>query len=205
MKLYKVLRAILALFFKTLFRIHSHGLENFPETGGCIVAPNHTSALDPILIAVAEKRPIVFMAKAELFKIPILSQLMRALQAFPVNRKEGDIKAIRKSISIVERGDPLCVFPQGTRCAGVKLSETRDKLKSGIGLISHKTEAPIVPVYIKTKKNKVKLFGSTDIYFGKPIAPEEYMQFDGKTKYSDTASLVFDRILLLERGSEEEA
>lgn len=202
MKFYKILRVIVSAIFKPLFRIHSHGLENFPKSGGCIVAPNHTSALDPILLAVSEERPIIFMAKAELFKIPLLSQLMRALGAFPVNRKESDITAIKKSISIVERGDPLCVFPQGTRCAGVDLSETSDKIKSGVGLIAFRTNAPIVPVYIKTKKNKIRMFGRTDIYYGTPILPEEYLAFESKTKYQDTADLAFERILMLKNESE---
>lgn len=202
MRFYKMIRAVFAGIVKAMFRVHVHGSENIPESGGCIIAPNHISALDPIIIAASVKRPIVFMAKAELFKIPILSSLLKSLMAFPVNRKDGDISAIKKSLSIIKRGDPLCVFPQGTRCAGCELSETREKIKSGVGLMANKTEAPIIPVYIKTKKNKISLFGKTDIFFGHPIVAEEYMLFEGKNKYSDVADLVFDRILLIKSESE---
>ncbi len=203
MKLYKVLKVLLSGFFTFIYRLHPHGAENVPEEGGCLIAPNHLTALDPILIGVSSKRPVIFMAKAELFKIPIFGAFIKALGAFPVSRGEGDVSAVKKSISIINRGDPLSVFPQGTRCPETELSETRAKLKSGVGLIAHKTGVPIVPVYIKTKKNRIRLFRRTDIYFGKPIYAEQYMVFEGKEKYSGIVEMTFDKILELEAENRE--
>lgn len=193
MSIYKFLYTLLAPLFRLVYRVHVHGGENVPSEGGAVIAPNHTSAMDCVIIAVSAPRRVFYMAKAELF-LPVLGAFFRALGAFPVKRQEGDIGAIKKSMGIIESGDPVCIFPQGTRCPHAELEDTREKLKSGVGLIASKTSAPIVPVYIKTKKNKVALFRRTDVYYGSPVTAEEYGIFSGRTRHADTTALVFDRI-----------
>ncbi len=194
MTLYKFLYACFAWVFKLVYRVHPHNTENIPENGACIIAPNHTAALDCIIVAVSSPRQAMFMAKAELFKIPVLSWLIRALGAFPVKRAESDVTAIKTAISILKDEKALCMFPQGTRCPRAELEDTKDKLKWGVGLISEKSGAVIVPVYIKTKYNKLKLFGRTDVYYGKPVSPSEFEGLKGREKYAQVASFVFDRI-----------
>ncbi len=193
MSIYKFLYTLLAPLFRLLYRVHVHGAENVPNEGGAVIAPNHTSAMDCVIIAVSAPRRVFYMAKAELF-LPVLGAFFRAMGGFPVKRAEGDIGAIKKSISIIEGGDPVCIFPQGTRCPHVELEDTREHLKSGVGLIASKPSAPIVPVYIKTKKNKVALFRRTDVYFGAPVTPSDYGIFSGRTRYADTTAMVFDHI-----------
>ena len=197
MTFYKIIKALISGFFHLFYRIHVTGEENIPETGGVIISANHTTALDPIILAVSAKRQIRFIGKAELFKIPVFGALLRALGAFPVNRNEGDVVAIKKSLAILSDGEVLCVFPQGTRCPGVPVKETADKVKSGVGLMALRSGAYVTPVYIKTKANRVHIFRRTDVVFGKAIAPEEFSEFEGRTKYTDAASLVFDRICSL--------
>ena len=195
---YRFVRFLVGWLLRLLYRVHIAGIENIPESGGCIIASNHTSLMDPVILGVVEKRQIHFMAKAELFKIPLLNSIIRALGAFPVHRAEGDVTAIKHTIETIAEGKLLCIFPQGTRCGGVPVRETADKLKSGIGLIAMRAESPVVPVLIKTKANKLHMFRRTDVIFGTVIKPDEFMSFDGRNKYKDTSKLIFDRICELE-------
>lgn len=193
MTFYKFAKALVSGFFRTFYRVHVSGEENIPNEGAVIIAPNHTSAADPIILGVITERQIHFMAKAELF-FPPLGAILRALGAFPVHRKAGDVVALKTSLSVLSEGDVLCVFPQGTRCPGVELRDTADSIKSGVGLMAMRSGASVVPVYFKTKGNKLRMFRRNDVIFGEVIKPEEFSAFEGRTKYSDAASLIFDRI-----------
>lgn len=204
MTLYKFLYVCLAWIFRLIYRVHPHGNDVIPKEGACIIAPNHTSALDCIIVAVSSPRQVFFMSKAELFKIPVFAGLIRALGAFPVKRKEGDVGAVKKSISLLKDGNALCMFPQGTRCPHVELESTRDKLKWGVGLISEKSGSMVIPVYIKTKRNKLALFRRTDIYYGAPVYPSEFACFEGRDRYAQTSACVFDRICELKNDAERE-
>lgn len=204
MTLYKFLYTCLAWIFRLIYRVHSHGEDTIPKEGACIIAPNHTSALDCIMIAVSAPRQVYFMSKAELFKIPVFAGLIRALGAFPVKRKEGDVVAVKKSISLLKDGNALCMFPQGTRCPYVELEETRDKLKWGVGLIAEKSGSDIIPVYIRTKHNKLKLFRRTDVYYGAPVSVSEFADFEGRDRHARASALVFDRICELRDAAKTE-
>lgn len=194
MTFYKFARSLIMGFYKLFYRIHVYGEENIPEDGAVVIAPNHTSAADPIIIGVSAKRQIHFVAKAELFKIPVAGAVIRALGAIPVHRSEGDVAALKKSLNVLEEGKMLCVFPQGTRCPGETVKDTADRLKSGVGLMAMRSGAPVVPVCIRTKKHKTSMFRRTDVVFGRLITREELAAFEGRTKYNDAARLIFDRI-----------
>ena len=198
---YKIVRFIFAWIFRIVYRIHTSGVENIPSEGACIIAPNHISAIDPIILGVIERRQIRFLAKAELFRIPILRGIIKALGAFPVNRDAGDITAIKHTLEVLDGGELLCVFPQGTRCPSTPVRETLPKLKSGVGFMTLRAHAPVVPVYFKTKSNKLRLFGRTDVIFGKMIPADEFAKFNGRTKYADASTLIFDRICELEESA----
>ncbi len=204
MTLYKILYACLAWIFRLIYRVHSHGEDVIPKEGAAIIAPNHTSALDCIMIAVTAPRQVYFMSKAELFKIPVFASLIRALGAFPVKRKEGDVGAVKKSITLLKDGNALCMFPQGTRCPYVELEATRDKLKWGVGLIAERSGADVIPVYIKTKARKLKLFRRTDVYYGAPVHVSEFAEFEGRERHAMAAGAVFDRICELAKAADSE-
>ncbi len=205
MTFYKVIRFLITGIFHVLFRIKTIGAENVPEDGGVIISANHTTALDPLILAVSTKRQIRFIGKAELFKIPGFGALLKALGAFPVHRDEGDVSALKKSLSILKDGDVLCVFPQGTRCPGVPVKDTADKVKGGVGMMAMRSGASVVPVYIKTKKNRVRIFGKTEVIFGEPIKNDSFGEFDGRTKYADAADFIFGHICALAESSDDDS
>lgn len=198
---YERLYKKLAPFFKRLYRLEIVGQENIPEAGGLIVAANHTAMMDVIILSVAlGGRQVRFMAKKELFGIPLLSSLIRSLGAFPVDRGNADVKSIKSAISIVNGGEVLGIFPQGTRRAGLDPRTT--EVKSGVGLIAYRTGACVLPVMIDSHRMKTKMFRPNRIIIGEPI-PVDSLGFSsgGKNEYHAASEAVFSHICALKYGA----
>lgn len=198
---YSTVYKVFARPFRALFRIHIHGEENLPADGGYLVCANHTSIFDVVIVSVAVRRQVMYMAKAELFRIPILGRILASLGAYPVNRGMGDVTSIKKSIAFLDNGELVGIFPQGTRRPGVDPRTT--PLKHGVGMIAYRAKAGVIPMYIKTKNHHVRFFKRTDLYIGSPIEYGELGFTEGGMKeYNAAAGKVFDRICSL--GEEEE-
>lgn len=130
--------------FRAIGGMRVEGREHVPWDGPLIVAPVHFSNLDPPLVACAVVREISFMAKSELFRVPILGPWIRSLRAFPLDRGGQDMAALRRAISILDEGKALLVFPEGTRGNGTQLGT----LTSGVAVMAKKTKARVLPVGI---------------------------------------------------------
>ena len=113
--LYWVLRALLVPFFLVYFRMQRIGREHLPRSGPLLLAANHRSFLDPFVIGTLVRRPVYYMAKRELFEKRWQAWILNALGAFPVDRGAGDGDAMATARAILERGDCVVVFPEGTR------------------------------------------------------------------------------------------
>lgn len=144
-------------FYRFLFKVEIEGLENIPTDKNFVVTPNHLSNFDPPLVAAF--MPIdnmAYMAKASLFKVPVVAQVIRAFDAFPVKRGEG-MAAIRTSIKLLKEGRCLVVFPEGKR---VRTPGTLGKGKSGAVMIASNARVGILPVGIEATykfRSRVKL------------------------------------------------
>lgn len=195
MNLYKAIRTYLPGVISWLFNIHVHGSENEPPEGGYIACSNHISFVDVLTLAVAVKRQLRYMAKKELFSVPVLGGIVKACGAFPVDRKGSAVAALKKSISILEGGEPVGMFPTGHRFSGVKFDSTKDEVKSGAAMACYRAKVPVVPMFIATKNDRVVLFRRIDIYVGKPIAYEEFgFTKGGSEEYDRGAGLIYERI-----------
>jgi 1-acyl-sn-glycerol-3-phosphate acyltransferase len=127
-------------------RIEVRGLENIPLDGPLVIASNHQNDADPGIICTRIRRPIAFMAKVELFRIPLLKQFLQAFGAFPVRRGEADLSALRLANENLKLGRAVCIFPEGTREA-----ET-EKLKEalpGAAIVAMRNDVPILPIAIR--------------------------------------------------------
>lgn len=163
------LRPLLAL----LGGIRVTGLENVPRQGGVILAPNHASYSDPPILGLSSPRPVWFMTKAHLFRIPLLGPLMRLYQAFPVAVDGVDREAIRTSEKLLERGVVLCVFPEGAVSNDGRLQP----LKPGPALLALRTGAPLVPVGLARTQRLLPptrwlpgfVRGGVEVRFGPPL------------------------------------
>jgi 1-acyl-sn-glycerol-3-phosphate acyltransferase len=184
-----------------LYRIEAHGVENIPADGA-IVASNHTSFADVLVISAAAERQVRYMAKKELFKIPLLAPLIKALGAYPVNRGGPDVSSIKRTIELIEGGELIGIFPQGHRYGGQDPRTT--EIKAGIGMITYRTKAPVVPVFLDGQSGKTRMFRKNVITFGEPIRFEE-LEFvkGGMTEYTRASQIIFNRICEIKYGKSE--
>jgi len=129
--------------FKAVFKIEVFGLENIPPEP-CIVASNHRSYLDPPVLNAVFPEPLIFVAKEELFKIPIFGKLISHMGAIPIKRGAGDVQALNTVLELLEKGCKVCIFPEGTRAEPGQFLRP----KPGVGLLAIKSKKKVLPVYI---------------------------------------------------------
>ena len=164
--LYNFLKAICLIIFKIFYHIEVEGDINLPEDKGYIICSNHLHLFDPVLIACFTKRQLSFMGKKELFDIPILKWVLRKVSAFPVDRGNSDIAALKTAINILTSNNVMAMFPEGTRSKTGELGE----FKGGAALIAYKADVPIVPVKII---GKYRIFSKITLKIGNPILPDK--------------------------------
>ncbi len=191
--LYRILVTILYPIFTLLYRIKVTGRENMPE-GAAMLCANHTSMLDPVLIAVGitPKHKLNFMAKKEIFKNKILGAFFRAVGAFPVDRDAADLATIRTSISVLKNGGKLLIFPEGTRMKGGRMEAS--EVKTGVAMIAMRANVPIVPIYLSSEQ---RMFHKTVVSIGRPIMPER-REGSNSENYRRIATEAFEAICVLE-------
>ena len=140
--MYKVIRALIHGACRVYFRLDIQGRENLPTTGAYIVSPIHRSNLDtPVLSAITTRR-LRYMGKESLWKSRPLGWLLTALGGFPVQRGTADREALKAGLACVERGEPLVMFPEGTRQVGPDVAEMFD----GPAYVACRTGTPIIPI-----------------------------------------------------------
>jgi 1-acyl-sn-glycerol-3-phosphate acyltransferase len=142
--IYWVLRSLLIPFFLVYLRMERIGREHLPRTGPLLLASNHRSFLDPFVIGTLVKRPVYYMAKRELFEKRWQAWILNALGAFPIDRGAGDTDAMATARAILERGDCVVVFPEGTRVRRGPLGEPR----RGVGRLALETGVPVAPIAV---------------------------------------------------------
>ena len=186
---------LLRLIFRV--KIINRGNEPTKEQGPYLVCANHQTLLDPILICAATKRQQPhFMAKAELFKVPVLGWLCRKLGAFPVARGRGDVGAIKHSVALLKGGRSVGLFPQGTRCAGRDPSECN--VKFGAGMIAARAGVQVLPVHIKMKNYQWKFFRRVKVIVGEPIPFERFEYKEGEAgEYARITEMIYAEICRL--------
>lgn len=149
--------------FGTVWRMRVFGTENVPRNGPVIVASNHVSYFDPPLLGTASPRRIEYMAKEELFRIPLLGPAIRAVGAYPVDRRGSAASAIKRSVEVLRRGGAIGIFPEGGR----NLHGSAEA-RAGVALLASLGKAPVVPARLlgTSAATRLKPFR---VYFGKPL------------------------------------
>lgn len=203
MGLYNIIYKLFSRPVRAVWRIRTEGLENVPEEGGFLLVSNHTAFSDVIVLEAAQTRQICFMAKRELFRIPLLSQLITALGAYPVDRGGADVKSIKHTIKMLEDGNVIGIFPQGTRCPNTDPRTT--ELKGGVGMIAYHAKANVLPVYIDGN-GKTRAFHRNTVKIGKLIPFEELgLEHAGRAEYERAGKYIFSKVCALKYGDGEEA
>ncbi len=171
-----VCKGVLAICFKMRYV----GLENIPEDKGFILCSNHRGYVDPVFLGLRMKPHLTFMAKAELFDIPILSPIIKKLGAFPIHRGQGDVQAMETAEQVIRDGKVLAIFPEGKRSKEGELG----RFKSGTALIASRTGADVLPACIYFEKH-LRFRRKVTVRFGELIPFEDL----GLTKEADTQML----------------
>ena len=194
-KFYLFAHHLVRLLFRVLYGMNTIGLENIPAKGRIIFAPNHIAAFDPMAVGVACNREIIFLAKKELFAIPIFGSLIRNLNVVPVDRSTGDVTALKTIIRALKKEQAVLLFPEGTRSR----TGTINPGKRGVGFIATSARSDILPVYVTgTKRTWWHFFHGPRMktVFGKPISISEMFEtgLKGKALYQQISSRVIDEI-----------
>ena len=192
--LYSFLKATVGPIYRLLYNVRVKGKENVPREGGFLLCPNYISALDIISIGAVCPRQITAIAKMELFSMPILGGLCRALGAVKLDRGGADVGAIKTAVSAIEGGKAIAIFPQGHRYPGVNPATT--DIRHGAGLIAYHAKCDIVPVTINIKKGKYRIFRKTEIIFGKPVKYSSGIYAEGgRDAYAEATKTAFDEVI----------
>lgn len=184
--IYAFAKFVISIYMFLFLRISFEGRENIPEKGGLLMYSNHPSAFDMFLVATRIKRKVHYMAKAELFRNPVLAFLVRELGAFPVQRGRGDTGSVKNAMALLDKGEVVGIFPEGTRVR----ERSSEKKKGGAALIAYHSGAPILPVGIE---GRGRIFSKVRVVYGKPFTlqipegekPEREDLYAGTTEILD--------------------
>lgn len=184
------------VFFTLFYRTSVEGLENVPQGSALIVCSNHISMLDMFLFGPRLPMKIHFMAKQELFKIPLLNIIVKNLGAYPVNRGHGDMQAAKTTLKLLKEGKTIGIFPEGHR-----RNKSREKLKPKSGAILFALEAgvQILPVGIF---GNYRPFSKLRVVYGKPYYPvAQEGEKSSKAQMQELANELMVKIYALENQS----
>lgn len=184
--------ASLRLAYRLLLRLEMEGVEYMPAEGPAIIAINHLSFLDPVLLSSVPQRKVISMSKAENLRNPILGPLLSAFDAFPVNRGKADRRALSTSLQVLEAGGLLLLAPEGTRSSDGQLQAGYD----GLALVAVKSGVPIVPVGLSGTnqfKRNLKRLKRTRVrmVFGRPF----WLQAAGRRPDRDELSAMTREVM----------
>lgn len=194
--MFALVKFIIRVFLLFVFRIKIVGKKNIISGKGAILAGNHKSNWDPLLVALGAPKNIAFMAKSELFKFKPFGFILKKLGAFPVHRGKGDIGAIKTALSILKAERTMVMFPEGKRVS----EGERVDVKPGVTMLATRARVPVVPVLIS---GKYRWMGKITVTYGEPIYFDEY--YDEKLsmeKLQELANSVMDKIYSLDSTAE---
>lgn len=200
-RFYWVASGAVLIWLRIWERFESYGGEHVPSAGGCVIASNHVSFLDPPAVGCGMRHRVVrFLARDTLFKPGIPRWFLLNIGCVPIDRTRGDVAALRTAINLLRDGHVVALFPEGTRSPDGELKEA----KGGVGFLIAKAAVPVVPAYVdgsfavypkgakRIKRGKVRIF------YGKPIDPSEFAPLGhGRDAYEKIGQLVMSRIAAL--------
>lgn len=193
MWLYKFGKAICTAYYKFLYKVEVVGANHFPKEGSVLLVSNHISNNDPPLLGITCPREISFMAKEELFKVPVLKSILYRIRAFPVKRGMSDRTALKTGLALLKEDQVLGLFPEGTRSRTGELGTGL----AGAGFFALRSNAQVVPCAII---GSYKPFSKIKVIYGEPIDFESMRL--GKISAQEATDIMMEKIReLIEKNS----
>lgn len=182
--------------FTIFWRYKVTGIENIPKKGPFILAANHRSNADPALLGCTPRRRNFFYAKRELFDNWLFGSYIRALGAFPVDRGNADLGAVRFALDVLKQGHGLIFFPEGTR------SKTGNFLPAqpGLGMIALRAQVPVIPAYVHNSVDALRRKiprHRVETLIGSPVSPSDVTRDTGRKGYQEFSDYILERIKTL--------
>jgi 1-acyl-sn-glycerol-3-phosphate acyltransferase len=187
---YAFARSVVYGVFKPWYRIEAIGREHFPTEGGVLLCSNHIHNFDPMVVGIMAPRPIHYMAKEEIFSVPVLGNIVRKCNAFPVKRGFNDREALRTGLKLLKDGHVFGLFPEGTRSKTGELG----KGLSGAGFFALRSTAAVVPCAII---GPYRSFRKLKVVYGQPIDLEEMRK--EKASAEQVTELIMSKIEKLKK------
>ncbi|MCM1577361.1 MAG: 1-acyl-sn-glycerol-3-phosphate acyltransferase [Ruminococcus sp.] len=186
--------------YKVYYNFHIEGKENLTGKEGVIIASNHRSYADPVLLTMPMKKPVTYMAKEELFHNKLFGAFIRMLGAFPVKRGAGDMTIIDECCDRLAEGKNVVIFPEGTRSKENKVKRG----KNGIALIAARSGADVLPMGIVFEGEKLHFRSKLTLRIGKPITAEELNLTESSEDIKRGKRIIMAAITELVEGKAEE-
>ncbi len=199
---YRISRLIMLALLRIWCRYRVHGVENVPESGGCLIVSNHASFLDPPALGCGiSTRPVHYMARDTLARNPFIRWLFRKWCVILIDRERGDVGALRSALKLLSSGEVVGLFPEGTRTRDGRLQ----KAKAGVGFLVAKAGVPVVPAYISgtfralPRGRRFPARVPVEVFYGQPISVEEIRDSGAdKDAFGRISELIMERIARLQ-------
>jgi 1-acyl-sn-glycerol-3-phosphate acyltransferase len=170
---YAFCRGLCKIVVRAIYGFRSIDSQNVPTTGAVIVACNHVSYLDPVVLGIGFLRPVTYLAKKQLFEIPVLGRIIYGLGAYPLDREAGGAAAVRAALRALKEGRCIGIFPEGGR----NLDGLHEE-KGGAALLGALSGAPVVPAAIAGTR-RARPFRRIRVIYGEPLVVERKRKADG--------------------------
>jgi 1-acyl-sn-glycerol-3-phosphate acyltransferase len=170
---YRFSRGLCRVIIRALYGFRAIRPENVPATGAVIVACNHVSYLDPVVLGIGFTRPVTYLAKKELFALPVLGPVIVGLGVYPLDREAGGVAAVRAALRALKEGRCVGIFPEGTRNLTGEVEG-----KGGAALLGALSGAPVVPAAISGTRH-ARPFHPIRVIYGEPIIVKRQRKADG--------------------------
>ena len=192
------------------YRTRLLGEENLPESGGFILAGNHVSYLDPALLWICAPRETHFFAKQELFEMPVMRSFLPRVYVLPISRGTADRVAIQRATDLLTAGEPVGIFPEGTRQVPGAPADQPSAAHAGVAFIAMRAGVPVVPVGISgteralPKGAKLPRFPRVTIRYGMPVSADDFAEGGRKERMNAMTEEIMRRIAIARTAAEGE-
>lgn len=209
-RLARFLKAYVGPLILGMYRTRFQGVENVPATGGFILAGNHVSYLDPVLLWIGAPREVHFFAKQELFEAPVLRWGLPRVYVLPISRGTADRVAIQRATDLLTGGEPVGIFPEGTRQVQGAPTDEPSAAHAGVAFIAMRAGVPVVPVGIAgteralPKGAKLPRFPRVTIRYGEPVSADDFAEGGRKERMNAMTAEIMRRVSTARAEAERE-